>query len=508
MYIEPNTVIKLLHNVPLDSSYKDTIYFSSADSQSSYFSSLSKFTMTNFTYQRKEHILRVSRPADDFYDCNYIMFQNSSFGNKWFYAFVASVEYVSNESTNIVFELDHIQSWLFDFVIKPSFVEREHSVTDSIGDNLVPENLETGEYVYRPYTKTGNFLDKSYVVAATFDKDLNPGGGQEYMGVYSGLIYNVFERPNDVTNFINAATVDNKADGIVGIFVMPSDFITTSGNGKSILFTCKPNTSDIDGYVPKNKKLFTYPYNFLHATCNQNSELNLRYEYFDKDPNGNCIFYVMGGLNNSPEFILVPVAYKGVARNFDEMLVLSGLPVCSYATDTFKAWWAQNSGTIAVNMAGTLLGGAQSGVSTAMSTGSAGAGVASAASSSILGVASTIATFAQHYTMAHTAHGITNSNVIFAANAMDFYTYPTTITAQFAKIIDEFWTMFGYPSHRVKVPNISFRRHWNYVKTINVNIVGSVPVYSMLRIKQAFNDGITWWKNGAEVGNYNLDNSI
>ena len=37
MYIEPNSNIKIYHNVPLDDTYKHTLYFSSLASQNAYF---------------------------------------------------------------------------------------------------------------------------------------------------------------------------------------------------------------------------------------------------------------------------------------------------------------------------------------------------------------------------------------------------------------------------------------------------------------------------------------
>ena len=138
MYIEPNTVIRILHNCPLDKTYDHTIYFSSENAQISYFQGLTKYTFTEQTYQRVQRgKARVQRKAEDLYDCNYMMFQNSSFGNKWFYAFITSVEYVNNITSEISFEIDVMQTWFFDYTLEDCFVEREHSVTDNIGDNLV-----------------------------------------------------------------------------------------------------------------------------------------------------------------------------------------------------------------------------------------------------------------------------------------------------------------------------------------------------------------------------------
>lgn len=91
--------------------------------------------------------MRVGLSADACYDCNYLMFQNSGFGSKWFYAFITSVEYVNNAVTEISFEIDVMQTWFFNYSVGECFIEREHSASDEIGENLVPETVNVGEYV-------------------------------------------------------------------------------------------------------------------------------------------------------------------------------------------------------------------------------------------------------------------------------------------------------------------------------------------------------------------------
>ena len=148
MYVNPNTNIHILKNVPLDNTYRNTIYFSTAAQQASYFASLSKFSLTEYTYQRIDKTINVGINAESLYDCNYIMFQNASFGNKWFYAFITGVEYKGNNCSTITYEMDVMQTWFFDYKVNPCFIEREHILVDTIGANLVEENLEIGEYIY------------------------------------------------------------------------------------------------------------------------------------------------------------------------------------------------------------------------------------------------------------------------------------------------------------------------------------------------------------------------
>ena len=100
------------------------------------------------------------------------------------------------------------------------------------------------------------------------------------------------------------------------------------------------------------------------------------------------------------------------------------------------------------------------------------------------------------------------SSAMTALGLKDFAFCHMHIRGEFARIIDEYWNVYGYPVHRVKLPNISNRPHWNYIKTIGVNIVGNVPTDDLAKIKSCYNNGITFWKNGNEIGSYDLDNNI
>ena len=68
--------------------------------------------------------------------------------------------------------------------------------------------------------------------------------------------------------------------------------------------------------------------------------------------------------------------------------------------------------------------------------------------------------------------------------------------------------MFGYKINNVKVPNITGRRNWNYVKTIDCNVDGDIPQTDLNIIKTMFNNGVTLWHNPNNIYNYSLDNSI
>lgn len=522
MYIEPNTIIRILKDCPLDNTYDHTIYFSNSSAQASYFTGLAKYTLNNQTYQRvNRNRMRVQYKADDLYDCNYLMFQNSSYGSKWFYAFIRSVEFVNNITSEIEYEIDVMQTWFFDYTLGQCFIDREHSSTDVAGDNLVPENLELGDYVADDFDGTGELGAKSIVVAATFNDEYQDIGGSIYSGIYSGLYYNVFPNSDSgaqaCSEFIQGSGA--KADGIVAVFLMPTSMVTDLlETAKEYTITKSKKTSLLraDGNTVKNKKLLTYPYNFLYVTNMQGNYAEYHYELFSTST---CQFTLTGDMSTNPSVVLAPDSYKGVANiaNYDEKLVLSGFPQLGFNIDSFKAWLAQNGSSLAINALSTAagFGSATASASNTMmySTSTlahAGAELAGevATVNAALGAANLVSQVYQHSVMPHQARGGGGSQTLAAIGILDFAFMHKHIQPQFASIIDDYFTMYGYATHRVKVPNRNVRPHWTYTKTVGCVIHGSVPCDDLKKICNIYNNGITFWKNGSEIGNYNLNNSV
>ena len=80
-----------------------------------------------------------------------------------------------------------------------------------------------------------------------------------------------------------------------------------------------------------------------------------------------------------------------------------------------------------------------------------------------------------------------------------------SVTAQMAKTIDDFFTMYGYATHKIKLPNITGRSNWNFVKTVNCSLHGSCVTDDINFLQTMFNRGVTFWHTD-DVGNYGLSN--
>lgn len=532
MYIEPGTNIRLLKNVPLDNTYNHTLYFSSKSSQSNYFIGLEKYNLSNYSYIRKGRgTARVGILADKLYDCNYMMYQNSSFGNKWFYAFITSVEYINNETSEITFEIDVIQTWLFDFNLRQSFVEREHTATDRIGEHILPEPVELGEYLMDDYEDLSGMIEPMCVIVGVSEAGQEATTGNVYDGVYGGVKYYAFNTDDvDSINDLVSRFIQSP-DSIVTMYMAPvftvigDDVKPIPKGGKELGYGEKgfgfdlrlPELSEhnpnFEGYKPKNNKLYTYPYYFLHIDNASGQALELRYEFFSDN-----LPRVRIDSTFSPPVKVTcrPTNYKGSDILHTEVITLENYPQCSWNIDAYKVWLSQNVVPTFMKSASAIM---QTSRGIAMTLAGAMSGSASAtgmgASQATQGMNSLQNQVQQVMLDAYNSSiqadickgNINNGNINVAQHYQNFFAGNAHITGEYAKMIDDFFTVFGYSVKRVKVPNTHSRPHWNYVKTVGCVITGSVPSDDANKICRIHDNGVTYWKNGSEVGNYSLDNS-
>ena len=108
------TNVRLLNNIPFSNDYKHTRWFTSKSSQTNYFTTkpvVHSMSQANFQRIDGRHYVRVNQSIDDLWNVNYLMFQNASYNNKWFYAFVTKLEYKNSNLTHVHFEIDVLQTW-------------------------------------------------------------------------------------------------------------------------------------------------------------------------------------------------------------------------------------------------------------------------------------------------------------------------------------------------------------------------------------------------------------
>ena len=103
---------------------------------------------------------------------------------------------------------------------------------------------------------------------------------------------------------------------------------------------------------------------------------------------------------------------------------------------------------------------------------------------------------------------VNGGDVITSDKINNIYVWKMSITSQFAQIIDKYFDVYGYKVNKVKIPNVTGRTNWNYVKTIGCYIDADIPQDDLQEIKSMFDKGITFWHNASTFGDYSQSNTI
>lgn len=551
----PDTTVILCKGVPLDSTYTDTIKFTSQGAQTGFFQGKAAFTFDKVSYQRVSYgisgsprtayTIRVDGVADQYYGCNYMMFRNTFYGPKWFYAFIKTIDYVSPETTRIWYEIDHFQTWLFDFEVMPCMVLREHTKTDNLFEHLAPEPFGQSDMIVAKVNEvemqTGHYIN----VGVSTDTSEKTVAGQMYNNIYSGVELHEFSDAGSATAFIREYDTKAKAEGIVCVFMSP---FPTDGVSSGPVNLSLP--SDLAGYVPRNKKLLSYPYIKLQVSNRQGEMKDYYYEYFSTfngsaPPTPQAPHFVKAGVGGiTPSAFLYAAQYKGGNfTDYTEMMEVTNFPRCAWTSNAFANWWGGEgmasavkslvnlsvdavgagfknarhtladligSGNISIGNANRPFGiSMQAGAKGALAQGAAGVGdmqqdfvTGAIHAAADLGAEAWVRSRCPGL-LKGAAHG---TSQVFSAGRVGFDIYEMSITPEAAAIIDDFFDQYGYAINRVKVPEMEGREAWNYVQTQNCIIKGSMPVDSMDVIKGCFNRGIRLWHNGDWTGDYSHSN--
>lgn len=531
-YVQPNSRVEFFDDLGLSQDYNDTLYFVSAAAKDSYFDNINRLAHADKCYYVRENRgrVRVELPLVTMIHAQYMRFKNTSYENRWFYAFVKDVIYINDNTVEVTFELDIIMTWMGYFTLTDCFVERQHSSVDYIGANTVPEsiNLSMAPVIRNRFnTQT---CGKYYPVIFMSHKTpawIEPGPDlklyqpQTVGGVYNALDMIYCGTPAAVEFVISTLITQNWIDDVVAIKMLPEAFIPLDESvGENRLVTRsydKPYT-DISGYVPKNKKLFTYPYNYLSVSNTEGEENTFRYEWFgDLPPDENDYqtysFDIIGSWNIDCQLMCFPHEYLNILRSYEKRLTMQDFPTCAWNVDLYKAMMAQKESSLPTRL-----------LASAMNTAATNAARPVAqpinrgimATEGISAVTDIIANKVLPPEMPTVVRGSQGSNTLIGQKVYDpedptdqtgtekdFIFTEMNAAYEDARIIDGYFTMFGYQQNRVMTPNMNARPHYTYIKTVDCKIDCRCPASDANFIESIFNKGIRFWKNHTEIGHYN-----
>ena len=561
--IAPNSEIYLI-KCPIELDNLNQLSFANAEAQHNYFNGLPKLSLTNATFQRKDGTIRWPGSMEDILEYNYCMYRNKNHGNKWFYAFVDSMEYVSDGMTAVSISTDCFQTWQFDIEWKQSFIEREHVNNDTFGLHTIDEGLNAGEYVVSavaPYSYTSGNLCIAAMTSDLPDEIYNyqvsgtPIGkrARMYNGLPNGCYISVFSGKtlggndyqalyNAFMGFIQWMDGIGKGDAIVSMFVIPESFLPANYNIISIgsadnnystdIVNLPPSYSaylagtitinrstTIDGYVPKNNKCFCYPFNYLMVSNNGGAEVVYHWEYFyDNNGTVNPEFKCYGVINQGCDMKFIPTNYANTGESGGYLWSVSSqkLPTISWNSDYYLNWQAKN-GWNSVSRSIDRVADRSRAVNEAekpkdilQKTGDFISGVAGWIGNTFNAITKTIS--GQDYQASivpDSAQGNANSGDInYVLGKANFTSYKMCCKREKIETIDKYFSMYGYKVNTVKIPNITGRSNWNYVKTVGCNITGDIPQGDIQTLKNIFDNGTTIWHNPSTFLDYSQNNNI
>lgn len=558
MYVAPDTNLIFIKNCPLASNLEHTILFESAGAQQAYFAGLSSQTVDKYSFQRATiGVVRVGIPWNDCIGFNYMAFQNHAHGDKWFYAFITNYEYINEGCTAVFFQIDVLQTYMFDWTIGSCFVERETTETDEPGEYIMPEGLDTGDYVpysFYPWRATPKLVaaSTSDMTSSSFEDISSP------INIYSNQCceYRLFTTAtfSSMANVLNAMAQAGKISGIKYLYSLPAQCLITGGQdnvqtiNSAIIAPDSPKNisrpTAIGTYEPKNKKLLTYPYTFIGVLSTLGNIAQYRFEWF-LDPD-NITFNVEIALTPQSSILISPTNYHNEANNRRAGCVLPPLPLAGFNYDVYSNWFALNKNRInnektweSVNTVRSLVGisgqfansvygisskenqAIQSGAMTASEAMSvSSAGLAAAAIGTMLQVAGAGLSLQEKISAreaafrdmemipAQAAQLSQASDVQLANNEYGWDVQVLSLQPEYLKAIDDYFSRFGYKIMQTKTPTLNNRPVWDYIKTLDTDIGGNVPTIALTEIRSAFERGITFWHNAATFGDYSQNNSV
>lgn len=415
------------------------------------------------------------------------------------------------------------------------------------GANLVPEGLETGEYKIGG-TAEFDELEPIYIIAYSrnphddgLTSETPAGLGIIINGIPNGMYFCICSS-DTIQGVLQSINGLGYADSIITVFTVPIlaligfnnltvndlksgvvQWVVNDFKANSISKTLVSTPSNLDGYTPKNQKLKTYPFMYLGFNPPNGSSKIYRYENFT---NGTPVFKFFSEVNPNPTIAVVPQNYRGQnGNNIQDMSTLNGYPTIGWITEYFNTWLAQNSQIVSLNMEqeqfnyeidAYKMGGQMANDMITTATGNYGSAmniINSGFTATALDknhefyINQQLAQIEKQQMLPNTGHLSSSNATLLGYNLIDTSIFTRfTIKSQFAQKIDKYFDMYGYKTNILKQPNINNRQNWNYIKTIDCNIIADIPQEDLTTIKAMFDNGLTLWHNPATFLDYSQNN--
>ena len=502
-----NSKIIIAQNIKLDKNHLNVLnYTTNQMLQLLNTSGIYVAERNDYSFVRRTGTIAADFPYSAAATCNYMAFQNPDFSNKWFFAWIDSIEYKSDNSIEIAYTIDNWATWYDDFNFASCFVEREHVSDDTMFSHTLPEPINACEnidvvkatkyfndlsiiVIWTPYQFAGSFFyiinkytgfflvyryDCTYTGMQDLASDLQTGGLLETATILTAFIYPTNLLP------VNSRT----AKGITRGELFSDTLEITASTG-------------LHGYVPQNNKIFTGQF-CKYMIHNGVNSISLIPELW-RDTNGKLVTNIYGVCADRGFMNAIPNNYDGATGDN----VLYTLPYTDFdqvatMADSYQAWLVYGSKSSREQMFHNVFGAFAGG---GLKGGGVGAGG---------GLLSTLldqtvkynnedieAKYQKDYTQTTGSPSFNSFIDKFGFTAI----HNIPILSE-VKRIDNWFSMFGYRVSTIKTPEIDSRAYWNFIRTEGRAIYGAMPETVIEDVNAIMNRGVTVWHGHDYMLNY------
>lgn len=547
MPIIPNTTL-YVGVVPWNNDLKNVQSYASRAEQITTIQGLLTHKYEHINVIRRDSDLILKGVNENLTQCNYLMYQNKDISDKWYFAFIDSVQYNSLNSVIISHSIDVWQTYQFDITYYKNLILRSHvaKADDVVGRWLAPEPISvapeferkhnvfndlswTPQYVlhstsvFNNTTKkyeykgngTGATLSAEYGIFVDSNNDvqnvvknygkmspaeaLKSNDDDEYSNWISDLLTGqTIDKAVKLISTTSISQLQDHRNELIGLYAIPAwvhdgtNKYATNNIKKKDVNLSLPISTLACGYAPRNKKMLTSLCK-AYLFYNENGfKLPLKPELFT---------------SKTPTFTV-----KSTELSTNGFL----LQVGNYADYTAK------TNKISYNCENRLGYDANTGLDKVLNTLTSAVGVVNAvgsvASQAFAGniggaVQGAVGAVQQSINMID-ALGQRGVNTgasgdvmsITEKRAMPVFADVSPTEAQ-CRYIDDYLDVYGYAINEIgKISTyMKNRTNWNYIQVANCNIKVSAPNDDFNRLKQMFESGVTIWHKN--FGDYDQTNN-
>ncbi len=530
----PSANIRILTGIPWSEDYRDTRYFNSLAEQTQYFQGKTVLYSTeeNSAIRQDINWIAVDMNIEQLWNADYLMYQNENMGTKWFYAFITRLEMKAASTTFVYYEIDVMQTWMFDIKPIQAYIQRKHFGIETKGQIfMAEEDIGTGEsYITTRSEMVSYSDDSSTVILITSTVDLSKDGGSfddpQLTGASGGVVHNLPTGCNyyligqqygcTVYEFFNALeTYPWLSQGIIGATIIPEfmltdvpiDNVTLAGESLTIGWISDNSNPVNTSVFAKNiftdfpdvakQKLLMYPYSYVEISLFNGSTLIIKPQYTN---NGFIQIQRTSVISASPEIKYWITGYEDLGLNYDFSLSVKDFPQCpvqdtSYllTIDKIERYSEMNGD---FNIVNSILQAVASlfSLNAGGVVGSLNSGYQQSEKIKLdLKYADTLSP-----TLATQAGG---SGFAYASGKMGCHVRWRMIDKTHQKMISDYWNLFGYSCKEVQVVNPNLMSRFDYVATRDCHVVGSVPNNDIKKMEQIYDTGIRFWHDD-NIGDY------